>query len=177
MRQPSESETQVAGKLAASLTPRIVAMPAVRGEQNSGMVDVRALYESSMEQALRRAEQAESAARSERAKRAAMAAQVAHARQQAQAAVAYASSRRNARPAAHEDRTPEIYDDVDLAGEYMVIPGVVSPRPHRLVRRRRRVARHRVAGGRRGDDGAGARAQEGARSGRRSAGRVRSGAR
>ncbi|MGH7438754.1 MAG: hypothetical protein ACRENE_23955 [Polyangiaceae bacterium] len=125
MRQPSESETQVAGKLAASLTPRIVAMPVVRGEQNSGMVDVRALYESSMEQALRRAEQAESAARAERAKRAAMAAQVAHAQQQAQAAVAYATSRRQARPAAYEDRTPEVYEDVDLAGEYMVIPGVV----------------------------------------------------
>jgi hypothetical protein len=135
VRQPSETETKIAAKVGASLTPRIVVNDR-RGAQNSGMVNIAALYASSVEieEARQRAERAEQAVRAERARRAAAEAAAhaatAQAAQQARAVAAYAAvARRQARGPQYADRTPEVYEDVDLAGEYMVIPGVGSHGP------------------------------------------------
>lgn len=52
-----ESETQLAGQLAASLTPRISHVPLQqRGDQNSGLFDIGAMYAASVEQVMRRAQ-------------------------------------------------------------------------------------------------------------------------
>ena len=52
-----DSESELAGRLGASLTPRVprITVPRQRGEQNSGLFDVGALYAASVEQVMRRA--------------------------------------------------------------------------------------------------------------------------
>jgi len=51
-----DSDIELAGKLAASLTPRVPRITAAhRGEQSSGLFDIGALYAASVEQVMRRA--------------------------------------------------------------------------------------------------------------------------
>jgi hypothetical protein len=114
-----ESETELAGKLAASLTPRIQQLPLQqRGEQNSGLFDIGAMYAASVEQVMRRAQKAR------------------------QPVFGIASDPRVGAPSPfsppvevrreeprYTDAPVEEYEEVDLAAEYLVIPGL-RPRGH-----------------------------------------------
>ncbi len=120
-----ESDTELAGQLAASLTPRIQAMRPMplqqRGEQNSGLFDIGAMYAASVEQVMRRAQRARKPAMGVVAAPPSIAAP--YVAQAAQAQHGYAEYARE--PA-------EVYEDVDLAGEYVVIAGL--PRSGRIGR-------------------------------------------
>jgi hypothetical protein len=115
-----ESDTELAGQLAASLTPRIQSMRPTplqqRGEQNSGLFDIGAMYAASVEQVMLRAQKARKPVMGA----AAAPLSVAHS-YAAQAQHGYAAYA----PQVEYGREPaEVYEDVDLAGEYVVIAGL-----------------------------------------------------
>jgi hypothetical protein len=109
-----ESETELAGKLAASLTPRIQQMQLQqRGEQSSGLFDIGAMYAASVEQVMRRAQAAR------------------------QPLVGVGVAEANPFPGSRPVRAPflppdestygspaEVYEEIDLASEYALIPGL-----------------------------------------------------
>jgi len=118
-----ESDTELAGQLAASLTPRIQSMRATplqqRGEQNSGLFDIGAMYAASVEQVMLRAQKARKPVMGVAAAPLSVAhSYAAHAAQAQHGYAGYAPQVEYAREPA------EVYEDVDLAGEYVVIAGL-----------------------------------------------------
>jgi hypothetical protein len=104
------SDTELAGQVAASLTPRLNHLPIQRrGEQNSGLIDIGAIYAASVEQVMRRAQKAKPAALT-------IADTLGH-------PIANVAPQRTQVPRVAEP--VEEYEDVDLAAEYVVIPGIV----------------------------------------------------
>jgi hypothetical protein len=111
-----ESKTELAGQLAASLTPRLHEMPLQQaGAQNSGLFDISAMYAASVEQVMRRAQKARPAV----AIHATLGAPIGHYPQPRYGEATYEQGFEHVPQQALEQ-----YEDVDLAAEYAMIPGL-----------------------------------------------------